>query len=205
MGAPAAHHSAELRADASLESRREARIAFCAAADAATIERFAFAAAQADADLLLAPETPQARPGMPALLAVGRATGSTLAAGGVPVGIVDRAIVENPAGLVAARLAGVDLFVWNDAGSSPESIALARTRAAELRAYIVALPGPSAERAYAVDPDGTVVAGTFGDYRLATFAYDRARSGATTVAPHTDVLAGLRAVETVRETMWQTR
>ncbi len=205
LGAPAAHHSAELRADASLESRREARIAFCAAADAATIERFAFAAAQADADLLLAPETPQARPGMPALLAVGRATGSTLAAGGVPVGIVDRAIVENPAGLVAARLAGVDLFVWNDAGSSPESIALARTRAAELRAYIVALPGPSAERAYAVDPDGTVVAGTFGDYRLATFAYDRARSGATTVAPHTDVLAGLRAVETVRETMWQTR
>jgi predicted amidohydrolase len=205
VGAPAAQHSATLRPDAPPQPCREARIAFCAATDPATLERFAFAAAQADADLLLAPRAPEARPGLPASIATGRATGCTVAAGGVLVGIVDRTIVENPAGLVPARLAGVDLFVWNDAESTPESIALARTRAAELRAYVVALPGSGAGRAYAVDPDGTVVAGTFGEYRLATFGYDRARSGATAVAPHTDVLAGLRAVETVRETMWQTR
>jgi len=93
------------------------------------------------------------------------------------------------------RLAGVDLFVWDATGSAPEPVALARTRAAELRAYIVVL---HPERCFAVDPDGTVVAGTFGAYQLAAFAYDRTRSSATVVAPHTDVLRGLEMIRDLR-------
>lgn len=106
----------------------------------------------------------------------------------------------DPTALVAPRLRGVDLFVWTPAAPFEErwQIAFARTRAAELRAYVVVVDRVLTHRAFAVDPDGTVVCGTFGDLRLAQFAYDRARSGATTVVPRTDVLAGLRAVERLR-------
>ena len=106
----------------------------------------------------------------------------------------------DPTALVAPRLRGVDIFVWTPSAPVEErwQIAFARTRAAELRAYVVVIDHAHTHRAFAVDPDGTIVCGTFGELRLAQFAYDRARSGATTVAPRTDVLAGLRAVERLR-------
>jgi hypothetical protein len=118
---------------------------------------------------------------------------------GLTAGVVDSATIANPAGLVPARLAGLDLFIWSDADPGPETVALARTRAAELRSFVAVLPAGESDRAFAVDPDGVVVAGTFGDFRLATFVYDRARTGATSVAPGTDVLAGLRSVAELRE------
>jgi hypothetical protein len=49
-----------------------------------------------------------------------------------------------------------------------------------------------------VDPAATVLAGTFDEFAMAAFVYDRARSRATTVAPTTDVMAGLRVVESIR-------
>jgi hypothetical protein len=50
----------------------------------------------------------------------------------------------------------------------------------------------------AIDPDGVVVAGTFGDYKVAAFGYDRARSANGFVAPSTDVFSGLRIAEEIR-------
>ena len=94
-------------------------------------------------------------------------------------------------------LAGIDLFVVDAADADADwLLAFARTRAAELRAYVVAFG--KGERAFAVDPDGTVVAGTFDGYRTAAFVYDSARSGASQVAPQTDVLTGLRTAEALR-------
>ena len=98
-----------------------------------------------------------------------------------------------------ARLAGVDLFIWRTAKRDANATALARTRATELRGYVVVLPDEPEGRALAIDPDGVIVAGTFGAFRLAAFAYDANRTAATKVAPHTDVLEGLRAVELLRE------
>jgi hypothetical protein len=76
-------------------------------------------------------------------------------------------------------------------------VPFARTRASELRAYVVIFGDD--ERSFAVDPDGAIVAGTFGTYRIASFVHDTARSGATEVAPSTDVLAGARNAEAIRK------
>ena len=86
--------------------------------------------------------------------------------------------------------------MWHAEGDAAWQVPLARTRAAELRAYVVVFA--EGARAFAVDPDGTVVAGTFDGFLMAAFAYDPARSAATTVAPTTDVLAGLREAERLR-------
>ena len=107
-------------------------------------------------------------------------------------------VVLDPGGLVAARLSGVDLFVWQSDLEEGWRVAFARTRAAELRAYMAVLPMHGNGRAFAVDPDGAVVCGTFDSFTLAAFSYAKARAAATEVAPNTDVLAGLRAVELMR-------
>jgi len=87
--------------------------------------------------------------------------------------------------------------VCGPAPGEPEwLVPFARTRAMELRAYVVAFA--DAHRAFAVDPDGVVVAGTFDGFRMAAFGYDAARAAATRVAPSTDVLAGLRDAEAIR-------
>ncbi len=52
------------------------------------------------------------------------------------------------------------------------SLPFARTRAAELRAYVVVFDSPR-RRAFAVDPDGAVVCGTFGAFELAAFTFER--------------------------------
>ena len=65
-----------------------------------------------------------------------------------------------------------------------------RVRAIELRMYVIVLDTQSG-RAYAVDPDGAIVCGTYADYRVASFTFDPARTRQTLVAPGTDVLNGL--------------
>ena len=103
----------------------------------------------------------------------------------------DDALVLDPAGLVPYRLAGYGLCVWHTAYEPPWQENFARARALELRMYVIAIDA-SRKRAYAVDPDGTILCGTFGEYRIAGFTLDPARVEQTSVAPGTDVLAGLR-------------
>jgi predicted amidohydrolase len=121
-------------------------------------------------------------------------------AAGVACGRFGNAAMSDPAMLAEARLAGVDLFVWSvDAPLDPAwQTAFARTRAAELRAYVAVIDGTHGGRAFAVDPDGNVACGTFESYLIAQFAYDPARTANTFVAPRSDVLAGLRALADLR-------
>lgn len=106
------------------------------------------------------------------------------------VALVDDEAVLDPRALVPARLAGVRLFVWRASIAGAWVAPFARTRAAELRAYVVVFDSLR-RRAFAVDPDGNVVCGTFGDFELAAFAFDRARTDAWRVAPATDVREAL--------------
>ncbi|MBV9440870.1 MAG: carbon-nitrogen hydrolase family protein [Candidatus Eremiobacteraeota bacterium] len=99
--------------------------------------------------------------------------------------------ITDPRALVAPRLAGVRLFVWRATAIEDRwLIPFARTRAAELRAYLVALDLRH-ERAYAIDPDGAILCSTFGDFALGAFAFARERTDAWRVAPATDVRDGL--------------
>jgi predicted amidohydrolase len=106
------------------------------------------------------------------------------------VAFVDDEAVLDPRALVAPRLDGVRLFVWRSAIEADWVAPFARTRAAELRAYVVVFDTPR-RRAFAVDPDGAVVCGTFGAFELAAFTFDRARTEAWRVAPATDVREAL--------------
>ncbi len=97
----------------------------------------------------------------------------------------------DPAFLAAYRRAGYCVVALE----TPEPFAwlepVARARALELRIYVLVFDG---SRAYAIDPDGTIVAGTFDEFRIASAALDLARTEATAVAPGTDVLDGLQRV-----------
>lgn len=112
------------------------------------------------------------------------------------VGLVQDEAMLDPRALVAPRLAGVRLFVWHASIATKWVVPFARTRAAELRAYVVVLDTLD-RRAFAVDPDGSVLCGTFDDYEVAAFTFERARTDTWTVAPHTDVRAALERVETI--------
>jgi predicted amidohydrolase len=102
----------------------------------------------------------------------------------------------DPAGLVPYRQAGYVLAVWTTRMNSPWIEPLARARALELRMYLIVLDC-TAMRAFAVDPDGAVVAGTFGDYRLASFSLDPRRTIETEVAPGTDISDGLERIAAI--------
>jgi predicted amidohydrolase len=104
--------------------------------------------------------------------------------------LVDDEAMLDPRALVGPRLSGVRLFVWRASIEARWVLPFARTRAAELRAYVVVFDSPR-RRALAIDPDGTVVCGTFDDFELAAFAFDRRRTDAWRVAPETDVREGL--------------
>jgi predicted amidohydrolase len=104
--------------------------------------------------------------------------------------------VLDPAGLVAFRRAGYALIVWTTRLGSPWSERIARARALELRLYVVVFD-EAMQRAFVADPDGTVVAGTFGDYQLASFAFDPRKTSQSMVAPGTDIGEGLERVEKV--------
>lgn len=114
--------------------------------------------------------------------------------GEIPIASVDDAVVLDPAGLVTFRRAGYSLLRWSSDLETKWTRRLARARALELRVYLVVFER-STRRAYAVDPDGTVVAGTFGDFHLASFTYDARKTSETQVAPETDILRGLEYVE----------
>jgi len=106
------------------------------------------------------------------------------------VALVDDEAMLDPRALVGPRLSGVRLFVWRASIDARWVLPFARTRAAELRAYVVVFDSPR-RRALAIDPDGTVVCGTFGELELAAFAFDRRRTDAWRVAPETDVREAL--------------
>ena len=176
-----------------------ARIAFTLAAAPNEVARFARLAWAADADLLLAcgPAAGAADIAILPLENDAPDRAELVEVAGLRVGVVGMQAFCNPRGLITARLGGLDLFVWQASGEANWIAAYARTRAAELRAYVVALDRARG-RAFSVDPDGAVMAGTFEGYRLAALSYDAARSVATTVAPFTDVLDGLRVAERIR-------
>jgi predicted amidohydrolase len=114
----------------------------------------------------------------------------------LPTIAVDDTTVTDPGGLVPYRRAGYRLAVWTTDTDSPWTERIARARALELRLYVVVFDRANA-RAYAVDPDGIVVAGTFGDFRLASFVLDPRKTIETTVAPGTDVVEGLERVAAI--------
>lgn len=146
------------------------RIAIAARVDPALQER----AATADADAVIDPH------GRPA---------------SADIALADDEAILDPRALVGPRLDGVRLFIWNASIDGGWIERFARTRAAELRAYLVALDTPR-RRAFAVDPDGSIVCGTFEGFELAAFTFERARTDAWRVAPATDVREGLvRAAE----------
>lgn len=116
----------------------------------------------------------------------------------VPAAFVDDARVLDPGGLVPYRRAGYWLICWRAGVGPPWAERVARARALELRIHLVVFDRAE-RRAFAVDPDGTIVAGTFGDYRLATFAFDPRKSMQTAVAPGTDIVEGLRWVAELSE------
>jgi predicted amidohydrolase len=104
----------------------------------------------------------------------------------------DDAILD-PAGLVGYRRAGYRLVVWTTALDAAWVERIARARAIELRMYVVVLSAAE-KRAYAVDPDGTIVCGTFGTFRLASFSLDPRKTMETVVAPHSDLSDGLERI-----------
>jgi predicted amidohydrolase len=114
------------------------------------------------------------------------------------VGLVQDEALLDPRALVGPRLAGVRLFVWHASIAARWVVPLARTRAAELRAYLVVLDTLD-RRAFAVDPDGTVICGTFPGFDIAAFTFDRARTEQWNVAPHTDVRAALERVARIAQ------
>ncbi len=118
--------------------------------------------------------------------------------GDLPCARVGDDAVLDPAGLVAYRRAGYAWAAWT-ARAAPEWIEpLARARALELRMYLVVFD-IAARRSFAVDPDGAVIAGTFAEYRLASFTLDPRRTAQTAVAPGTDVADGLERVAAIVE------
>ena len=146
------------------------RIAIAARVDSGLHER----AATADADAVI---DPHERPAS------------------ADVALADDEAILDPRALVGPRLDGVRVFIWNATIDGGWIERFARTRAAELRAYLVVLDTVR-RRAFAVDPDGSVVCGTFDGFELAAFTFERARTDAWRVAPGTDVREGLvRAAE----------
>jgi hypothetical protein len=112
------------------------------------------------------------------------------------VSVEDEAMLD-PGFLAAYRRAGYRIALWGTSeGTWAERIA--RSRALELRMYVVCFDR-SLRRAFAADPDGNVVAGTFDGYRLASFLFDPRKTNELSVAPGSDVgealerIAGLAA------------
>jgi predicted amidohydrolase len=96
------------------------------------------------------------------------------------------------------RTGGHDVALWCTSYEPQWQVSFARARAVELRMYLIVIDRER-NRAFAVDPDGTVVCGTYDGYEIAAFSYDPARSAQTVVAPGTDVREGLdRAAQQVR-------
>jgi len=109
---------------------------------------------------------------------------------------LDARAAFDPGLLVAYRRAGYRIAVLDASSAHPWLERIARARAAELRLYVVVFDR-EAHRAYAIDPDGSIIAGTFEGYALASFGLDPARTAQTLVAPGTDVAAGIELVAAI--------
>ena len=114
----------------------------------------------------------------------------------LPAVRVDATAAFDPGLLLQYRMAGYRVVVLDAASSHPWLERVARARAAELRLYVIVFDR-STPRAYAVDPDGAIVAGTFDDFEIASFALDSRRTAQTLVAPHTDVAEGVALVQSL--------
>ncbi len=168
------------------------RIAFTPRTAADELARFEHLASEADADLLFARGDTTAHAGRVVRFAD---RDDTRDLGALCVASVTGATLRSPRALVAARRAGIACFICFADGDANWHEPFARTRAAELRAYVVVFVDDA--RAFVVDPDGVVVAGTFDGFAMASFVYDATRTAATLVAPTTDVLEGLRVAEAI--------
>jgi predicted amidohydrolase len=180
--------------------RQAARIGITPERRGAVVDWLTATAALADVDLVIALGAGVEKRGAPTWNCSQEEYHRLRLREGLAVARVGDEAMLDPGALVEPRLRGVDLFVWTPGRATEErwQVAFARTRAAELRAYVVVIDAEVTDRAFAVDPDGTILCGTFDGLRLAQFAYDRARTGATMVVPRTDVLDGLRAVEALK-------
>lgn len=114
----------------------------------------------------------------------------------IPAIRLDAKDAFDPGMLAAYRLAGYRVAVLDANAAHAWLERIARARAAELRMYVIVFDR-TAGRAYAVDPDGAVIAGTFGDFTIASFALDPHRAAQTLVAPGTDVAAGVELVQSL--------
>jgi predicted amidohydrolase len=103
---------------------------------------------------------------------------------------VGDATVLDPAGLVPYKISGYELIIWRSDGLGAKwQTRFARARAVELRIYLICIV--AGQIAFAVDPDGAVLAGTFGTFRVASFQFVPERTRQTAVAPGTDIMEGL--------------
>lgn len=111
---------------------------------------------------------------------------------------IDDACALDPGGCVPYRIAGYHLLVWSSSLEGPWLERIARARALELRLYCIVFDNVE-RRAFAVDPDGTIIAGTFDTYRIASFVFDPRKTLETSVAPGTDVQVGLERIAAILE------
>ncbi len=109
---------------------------------------------------------------------------------------VDAAIAFDPTTLPRYRAAGYRRIALLASQSDPWLERIARARAAELRMFVIVFDRER-DRAYAIDPDGIIVAGTYDGLRIASVAMDFRRTTETTVAPGTDIEAGLASVAAI--------
>jgi predicted amidohydrolase len=161
------------------------RFALAAATARTPAAELAARAAQADACGMFAAAGAEA----PIEVLAARDAVAAAEIGGIRVLLLGEDDLLDPAAFIEARLAGVDLFCVRAARDDDWSVTFARTRAAELRAYVVTI---GAGRSFACDPDGAVIAGTFGGFECASFVYDGNRTRSGLVAPGTDVFDGMR-------------
>jgi len=136
-----------------------------------------------DAHFLL---TPQSEP----------ATEQRLLEAGLPLARCSESDGFDPGYLASLRRIGYRAAAWSVLRSSPWIEPVARVRAIELRIYVIVFD-LQAGHAYAIDPDGSIVAGTFGDYRMPSLSLDLRRTMQTSVAPDTDIADGLERVHAV--------
>lgn len=130
-----------------------------------------------DADLALAPDAPESVAALDRLL---------------PTVAIADSVVMDPGALVGYRMAGYRCAIVTTTEPHAWLERIARARAVELRMYVIVIE--TGRRAYAIDPDGATVAGTFDEYRLASFPLDARRAQLTMVAPGTDVAEGIARV-----------
>jgi predicted amidohydrolase len=178
-------------ADVTLTGSREPRATYAIGtfpAPASQAQRVAIVASEVDETTLVERMRIIEAESVIAPVAVRTASGNHFAQ---DVTYVDDATMVDPAGLVTPRSNGYTVAVWTTALADAFWVAaFARARALELRMYVVVIASAQS-RAFAVDPDGVVIAGTYGAYDIASFAFDPARAANTLVAPGTDVLDGL--------------